>query len=108
MCPEGQLCHLYATLAEDTARSVFINAHTGIDVNNLTITLTTGASTVTKNITNPLSLTNLESALQRNVHHAYFDQLTPNSLYNLTITNTDDGTVLAKSSYKTLPDESAE
>ena len=30
VCPGSNLCHLYATLAEDTAHSVFINAHTGL------------------------------------------------------------------------------
>ena len=108
VCADGKLCHIYATLGEDTAHSVFINAHTGIDVGNLTITLTTGASTFTQTITNPLSLASLEPILQRNVHHAYFDKLTPDSLYNITVTNTDNGVVLAQTAYLTLPDADAE
>mmetsp|Transcript_39560 Transcript_39560/g.35346 ORF Transcript_39560/g.35346 Transcript_39560/m.35346 type:complete len:251 (+) Transcript_39560:225-977(+) len=30
LCPEGKACHIYATLPEDTAHSVFINAHTNM------------------------------------------------------------------------------
>ena len=32
VCKPGQLCHLYATLTEETSTSVIINAHTGLDV----------------------------------------------------------------------------
>ena len=45
---------------------------------------------------------------QRNVFSVYFDGLTPDSLYNVTVENTDTKVVLQKTSYRTLPDENAE
>jgi hypothetical protein len=39
ICPDGKVCHIYATLAENGSDSVFINVHTGIDFNSLTATL---------------------------------------------------------------------
>jgi phage-related holin len=31
-CPEGDICHLYATVPEDTSTGVFFNVHAGIKV----------------------------------------------------------------------------
>lgn len=35
MCPKGTLCHIYATLPEETSKEVFINVHTGTDIDEL-------------------------------------------------------------------------
>jgi hypothetical protein len=32
ICPEGKVCHMYATLAENASGSVFINVHTGTNI----------------------------------------------------------------------------
>jgi hypothetical protein len=39
VCPEGSVCHVYATLAENASDSVFVNVHTGINYNALAVTL---------------------------------------------------------------------
>lgn len=36
-CPPGPPCHLYTTLPEDSITSVFVNLHTHVGVNNVTI-----------------------------------------------------------------------
>lgn len=36
-CPPGPPCHLYTTLPEDSITSVFVNLHTHVDVENVTI-----------------------------------------------------------------------
>lgn len=36
-CPPGPPCHLYTTLPEDSITSVFVNLHTHVSVNNVTI-----------------------------------------------------------------------
>ena len=36
-CPPGPPCHIYATLPEDTATGVFINAQTHVDVHSITV-----------------------------------------------------------------------
>lgn len=43
VCQDGKVCHMYATLAENAAESVFINVHTGSDIENLTVLLTSVA-----------------------------------------------------------------
>ncbi len=40
VCPDGKICHMYATLAENASDSVFINVHAGSNVENLTVLLT--------------------------------------------------------------------
>ena len=37
VCENREVCHIYATLAEDTSTSVFINVQTGIYIQELTI-----------------------------------------------------------------------
>lgn len=108
VCEKEKLCHIYATLPEDTAHSVFINLHTGLDVKNVTVKLTTGAGTITQNLTDPFSMKHLENIGQRNVFHALFTNLTANTMYAVNVTNTDSGKILAITNYRTLPDEGAE
>jgi hypothetical protein len=38
-CPEGQICHLYATVPEDTSTSVFFNVHAGVKLETLNFSL---------------------------------------------------------------------
>lgn len=35
VCPKGTLCHIYATLPEETSKEVFINVHSGTDIDEL-------------------------------------------------------------------------
>lgn len=39
ICKDDQICHLYATLPEDTDTSVFFNIQTGTDVKNMEIAM---------------------------------------------------------------------
>lgn len=51
-CPEGDICHLYATVPEDTSTGVFFNVHAGIKIENLAFTLKLNGNVVgTKNVT---------------------------------------------------------
>lgn len=41
ICPDDEICHVYATLPEDSSSSFFLNVHSGINVQNLNVELKT-------------------------------------------------------------------
>lgn len=49
-CADLQVCRLYATLPPDSATSVFFNAHTGLDISNLTFILKNGSTPINTQI----------------------------------------------------------
>ena len=84
VCPDSQVCHLYATVPEQTSTEVFFNAHTGTNVNSLSFILKLGDTLVfNKTIKDPIVMDNVESIGQRNIYSVLFDSLTPNTLYTL-------------------------
>ena len=91
MCPPGPPCHVYATLAEDTATSVFINAQTSLVHANVSfcwqpanVSLRTNGSLSCANSTR-FDLTNVEPKGQRSTHSVYIGNLTADTLYEIQI-----------------------
>jgi len=93
VCQEGQICHLYATLPEETETGVIFNIHTGPDVTSLTVgyeekpkyeeSKAKGeAPQVLPNIVKADSYyIDIETRGARYVHHAYISNLQPNTTY---------------------------
>jgi hypothetical protein len=85
-CEDLAICHLYATVPEDTSTSVFFNAHSGTDLSNLTFVLKLNAIEVNRQISDqPFNLNNVESIGQRYVHSVLVTNLTANTTYSLEI-----------------------
>jgi hypothetical protein len=106
ICPENSICHVYATLPEETATSVFINVHSGIGISSLTaIVRQNETKIVEKDFKKIYEMKDVESIGQRNVHSILLKGLIPNMLYNIDIINTQTKTVLKTIKYKTVPDE---
>lgn len=102
-CADLTICHLYATVPEDTSTSVFFNAHSGTDLSNLTFVLKQNAIEVNRQISDqPFSLNNVESIGQRYVHSVLVTSLTANTTYSLEIYS-EKGVFLKKMGYKTVP-----
>ena len=107
VCADQQICHLYATVAEDASTSVFFNAHAGMDLSQLTFTLKLNQGIIAvKNSTSPFKLDNVDSLGQRYVHSIFFQNLIPNATYSIEIAN-KAGSVLKWSYYKTVPNATA-
>ncbi|KAL4450819.1 hypothetical protein ABPG74_011661 [Tetrahymena malaccensis] len=104
-CPEEELCHLYATLPENTHNSVFINIHTGIAINQITIQLQdlevkSDPIVQTGQINSSIDL---DSNGERNTFTNLFENLQPNRLYLIKVINQEKQSVLKVTKYKTLP-----
>lgn len=107
-CPPGPPCHIYATLPEDTARSVFINVHThdSYDVIGIEYELENSSSFNTEREVKSSKSTSFKVAGtdrsgRRKLHHFYLDNLQPDTMYKLRIVY--DGGVQAVANYRTLP-----
>jgi hypothetical protein len=115
VCPEGTVCHVYATLAEDASNSVFINIHTGINFNLLTVSLKALSSVddgIPKSITllshEPFKMNKHEDRAKRNVHSLYFTNLAPDTMYSVSIIDPIKNIALYNTRYRTLPNEDGE
>ena len=85
-CPPGPPCHVYTTLPEDGGKSVFINAHTSVENDNIKIyydTLKNFQETGRLHYQNvPTSYKfNVEAKGRRYVHSAYVRDLTEDTEY---------------------------
>lgn len=82
VCPSGQICHLYATLPEDSATSAILNVHTAADVKKITIGYGVHShKKITTNITAQSFYVDLEERGARYVHSAVLTGLEPNTTY---------------------------
>jgi hypothetical protein len=107
VCGDQQICHLYATVAEDASTSVFFNAHAGMNLDKLIFTLKLNEETVSvKNSSSPFKLDNVDSLGQRYVHSIFFRNLIPNATYSIEISN-PEGSALKQAFYKTVPNATA-
>jgi len=106
-CPPGPPCHVYATLPEDTATSVFINVHTNEKYNVIGIEYELDHSSyeserdVKSQNSTSFKVAGTDRNGRRKLHHFYLDNLVPDSTYNLRIVY--DGIVQHRTVYKTLP-----
>jgi len=115
VCQEGQICHLYATLPEDTETGVIINIHTGPDVTSLTVGYEV-QSKHEENKANKDILPNvvtaesyhidIETRGARYVHSAILNNLAPNTTYYFEIYYNDK--VQRNGTYITLPTKNLE
>ena len=87
---------------------MFINVHTGTNIGSLVVSLHGPDQNFVHNLTNPISLTEVEYIAQRNIYSAYFDQLSPSTNYEVRLSNGQTGQLLNATNYRTLPDEDGE
>ena len=107
VCPEGQVCQLYTTLAEDAATSFILNVHTGTDVSSIVIKYDLDTQgTLEKSVTAQSYFVDLEERGARYVHSAYIENLEPNTLYKFEVFYNDK--VQKTGTYRTLPTEKME
>lgn len=90
ICKDGEVCHLYATLPENSSDSVFINVHTGTDIENITVileALSTSPSEQVLKLTNhkPIRLTNIEDIARRHIFSLLFTDLKPSVTYRVLV-----------------------
>jgi hypothetical protein len=108
VCPDLDICHLYATLPEDGSSSVFFNIHSGTSLPNLTLALKLDSSTVDQQVSSsPYKLENVDWIGQRYVHSLLFKNLKPDTLYSLSVYD-PKGLLLKEINYRTLPGPDAD
>lgn len=92
---------------------MFLNAHTGTDITNLTIILTERAANKEAaeifNLTNsrPYELTDIEYIGKRNIFTLFFEGLRPGTVYNVLAKDAITNLVLMRTTYRTLPGQNA-
>jgi len=107
VCKSGQICHLYATLPEETSTNVILNLHTGPDVKTLIVGFGLESDKkITANVTAQSYHVELESRGERYVHSAYLSNLEPNTLYYFEVYFNDK--VQRTGTYLTLPTKELE
>lgn len=100
LCPDTRICRVYATLPETTDTSVFINVHTGVGVENITVVLTSNGSTAQPKSTYVFKPNFIEEFGERKVWTFLFDGLNASTMYAVNL-STPDHNILTR--YKTLP-----
>ena len=111
VCPEGRICHIYSTLAEDGSSSIILNVHTGLDVTNLQAAYDTH-SNVQSNSALALSKEgvsirmDVDSKGSRYIHSIYLDNLSPKTDYYVEFLH--NGKVLGSANFATLPSDDME
>jgi len=105
VCPQGKICHLYATLPEDSATGVILNVHTGSDVSSITVGYKEDGDDqpITKQVVSQSYLIDLEGKGDRYMHSAYLSNLSPNTTYYFEVSY--NGKVQKNGTYLTLPDQ---
>jgi len=107
-CPVGKPCHVYATLPEDTATSVIINAHTNVAYDILTIKYDVELNYIfSKEMrysvnTTAIEIEGTDKVGERKVHSAYLSNLIPNTMYSIAILYGNE--TIYETRYKTFPD----
>ena len=111
VCPHGKICHIYSTLPEDSATSVILNVHTGIDVTNLQASYDTTSNYQAYNSLG-FNKTGIDLKMEidvtgeRYIHSIYVDGLTSNTDYYVQFLY--NGDVLGNATFRTLPSSDME
>jgi len=106
-CPDGSPCHIYTTLAEDGATSLFVNLQTSTNVQSLTLSYDALAyynQTQTLRYamnSSAFELPSLEAKGERNIHSLLLYNLSANTMYFAQAFY--DNTIQANFTFKTLP-----
>jgi hypothetical protein len=111
VCPAGQICHLYATLPEDSSKSVILNVQTGTDVSSLIIGYDTADNyeqkkALANNATSQSYFVGLEERGARYVHSVYLGNLAANTEYYFEVYFNNK--MQRNGTYRTLPTETLE
>jgi len=109
VCPSGQICHLFATLPEDSATAVILNVHTATDVSSITIGYAVQSDPqqpIIKNVTSQSFYVDLEERGARYVHAVVLSSLEPNTNYYFEIYYNNK--MQRNGTYLTLPSEKME
>lgn len=109
ICPAGRICHVYSTLPEDPSTSVFLNIHTGADIDILDVHYSSEEDlefsifrSIAINKTAQSDYLNLEWKGKRYVHSIYLDNLEPNTPYYAQFYHQNK--FLGDARFSTLPD----
>lgn len=108
ICKDGAICHVYATLPEDTDTSVFLNIQTGTDIQNVTVSMLqiTDSGPASPSLGDYVQATKfavgetLEFNGQRNLFTILFSSLRPETTYAVQVVA---GTAVYNTRYRTLP-----
>jgi len=111
VCPAGQICHLYATLPEDSSKGVILNVQTGRDVSSIIIGYDTIANydekkALANNGTSQSYFVDLEERGARYVHSVYLGDLEANTEYYFEVYFNNK--MQRSGTYRTLPTETLE
>ncbi|RYE40097.1 MAG: metallophosphoesterase family protein, partial [Sphingobacteriales bacterium] len=112
VCPDGKICHIYSTLAEDASTSVILNVHTGVDVTTLEANYeirekyeaSKGGLSLKK--TGLDVKIDLDSTGSRYMHSIYLDNLASATDYYVQFVY--KGKVLGEANFTTFPTEEME
>jgi len=112
ICPDGKICHIYSTLAEDASTSVILNVHTGLDVTTLEANYDTRSEYEANNKVLAMKQTgldlkiDLDSTGSRYMHSIFLNNLTPATDYYVQFVY--NGKVLGDANFTTFPSEEME
>jgi len=110
-CPPGKPCHVYTTLPEDGSKSIFINAHTSLETENIKIYYDTlqnyEENEDLERVSQPVAYKfDVEVKGARYVHSAYLGDLTENTEYYFEIHY--NGQKQFSNKFRTLPSKEME
>lgn len=103
VCELEQICHVYATLPSDTDSGVFINVHTGIEVDDLYIVMSVGSHTHQFSCDKFGMPSGIDPNGRRNIYSCLAHNLISQTTYNLVVKSRQLDSIDYRSTYKTLP-----
>jgi len=113
VCKAGEICHLYATLPEDSSKAVILTVQTGSDVNTIIMGYDKASNVeegvpkqLANNATSQSYYVDLEQRGARYVHSVYLGDLEPNTEYYFEIYFNNK--MQRSGTYRTLPTEKLE
>ncbi|KAM3138487.1 hypothetical protein pb186bvf_009401 [Paramecium bursaria] len=101
VCKDGQLCHFYATLPQDTMHEVIFNVHVGQDVDSLSIEIQNKRQYQKLPCQEFPFPKSIEIRGQRRIYACLFRNLLSGSDYDVSVYYKDQ--ILKNSSYRTIP-----
>ncbi|CAD8062504.1 unnamed protein product [Paramecium sonneborni] len=103
VCPKGILCHIYATLSEDTSKEVFINVHAGSDIKELNAEVKFKDDKINQKCDKIPFPSSIEDRGQRNVFTCFLTGLKSYTLYEIDLISQDK--VLNSTKYRTIAEQ---
>ncbi|CAD8159556.1 unnamed protein product [Paramecium octaurelia] len=103
VCPKGTLCHIYATLPEETSSEVFINVHSGTDIKELDAQFRFQDSKINIKCDKIPFPSSVEERGQRNVFTCLFTGLKSYTLYDVDLIYKEK--VLNSTKYRTIAEQ---